>query len=237
MNGLLVRVGIDSADNESKWIAPTRTATREFAYVTIKETKQLRDGMARYYNEFAPIVAKFGRELPKQLHGTPTHLDPDFDCFTYGDQGERGRCIAKLERGDFLAFFASLEPVDAPRRPLVYALIGFYSIENLVSALSVPAARWSENAHTRRLPKEDEIVVWARPGVSGRLRHYLPIGELRNGCYRVKKDLLEMWGGLDVREGYIQRSGHLPAFLDADRFYRWFLDQSPELIAANNPEL
>jgi len=134
-----------------------------------------------------------------------------------------------------LAFFASLRPVDAPSRPLIYALIGLYVIENIVPAVSVPKARWSENAHTRRVPRDGEIVVHAQPGVSGRLRQCIQIGELRGGVYRVRNDLLTAWGGLGVKDGYIQRSARLPAFGDAEKFYRWSRTQKPELVAANNP--
>jgi hypothetical protein len=233
MNGLLVRVGIDSTDGH--WNAPVRTSAGEFAYVTITETKPLRRGMARRYDEFALVVERFGESLPEALLGQPTHLDPDFEWLTYGDQGQRGRRIATLGAGDLLAFFAALRPVDAPARPLVYALIGLYVIAELVPARAVPQARWAENAHTRRVPGEDHIVVRARPGVSGRLRRCLPIGELRNKAYRVRNDLLDRWGGVGIKDGYIQRSARLPAFRNADRFYRWFLKQRPELVAANNP--
>ena len=58
---------------------------------------------------------------------------------TYGDQGQRGKCIASLlTAGDLLAFFAALRPVDGLSRPLVYALIGLYVIDEIVSAKSVP---------------------------------------------------------------------------------------------------
>jgi hypothetical protein len=58
---------------------------------------------------------------------------------------------------------------------------------------------------------------------------------LRGGVYRVRNDLLEAWGGLDIKDGYIHRSVRLPAFLNAERFYRWFRAQEPELVAENNP--
>jgi len=232
-NGLLVRVGIDSTDGH--WNAPMRLASGEFAYVSITESKVLRDGLERYYNEFLPVIKRFGQELPERLRGQLTHLDPDFDWLTYGDQGQRGRRIEKLGAGDLLAFYAAFQPVDDSPRPLVYALIGLYVIDEIVSALSVPQSRWGENAHTRRLPTENDIVVRARPEVSGRLQRCLPIGELRGGMYRVKNDLLSAWGGLDIKDGYIQRSVRLPAFRDAKRFYRWFLEQGSELVAANNP--
>jgi hypothetical protein len=51
----------------------------------------------------------------------------------------------------------------------------------------------------------------------------------------VRRHLLNAWGGLDIEDGYIQRSARLPAFLDAEKFYRWFLAKKPELVAENNP--
>jgi hypothetical protein len=236
VKGLLVRVGIDSTDGS--WNAPMRLTSGEFAYVTISENvnRQLRGNLARYYDEFVSAAASFGEQLPRALLGTPTHLDPDFDYLTYGDQGQRGkRIVALLKPEDLLAFFAALRPVDGPSRPLIYAIIGFYVVDEIVSAGSIPEARWIENAHTRRVPTDGEIVVRARPKVSGRLRRCIPIGELRGNVYRVRNDLLVAWGGLDIKDGYIQRSVRLPEFTDAAKFYRWFLARRPELMAQNNP--
>lgn len=233
MNGLLVRVGIDSTDGG--WNAPVLSATGDFAYVTITEEKSLRAGQARLYDEFKPAVQRFCVSLPAHLVRQPTHLDPDFDHLTYGDRGQRGKRVAALDAGDIIAFFASLRSVDDPAHKLVYALIGLYVIDEIVPAASVPPGRWHENAHTRRVPAKDDIVVRARPGASGRLRRCIPIGEHRNRSYRVRRDLLQAWGDLDIKDGFIQRSVRLPRFRDADRFYRWFLAQKPEFAAANNP--
>jgi hypothetical protein len=208
-----------------------RLASGEFAYVTITDTKPMRKGMARRYDEFIPVVKRFGQQLPVALVGQTTHLDPDFEHLTYGDQGQRGKRIQSLLTGsDLLAFFAALRPVDGPARPLIYALIGLYVVEEIVLARSIPRSRWAENAHTRRVPSDGDIVVRAKPGVSGRLRRCIPIGEFRDRVYRVRKDLLTAWGGLDIADGYIQRSVRLPAFRNTAKFYRWFLAQKPELI-------
>jgi hypothetical protein len=196
MRGLLVRVGIDSTDGN--WNAPVRQTSGEFAYVTITETKQLRPGLARRYDEFVPAVKRFGQELPAWLLGQPTHLDPDFDNLTYGDQGQRARSISKLQSGDVLAFFAGLRPVENPVGSLVYALIGLSVIETIAPAGSVLRNHWHENAHTRRKPGASDIVVRARPGVSGRLTRCIPIGEYRQRAYRVRRELLAKWGDLDV---------------------------------------
>jgi hypothetical protein len=155
---------------------------------------------------------------------------------TYGDQGQRGKRITTvLDVDDLLVFFAGLRPVDGPSRPLIYAIIGLYVIDEIVSAVSIPETRWIENAHTRRVPTDGEIVVRARARVSGRLRRGIPIGEIRGKVYRVRNDLLDAWGGLDVKDGYIQRSVRLPAFKDAAKFYSWFVAQKPALVAQNNP--
>jgi len=233
MKGLLVRVGIDSTDGE--WNGPVRTKTGEFGYVTITEEAPLRPGMATLYDQFVPVVQRFEQSLPFMLRGKPTHLDPDFDHLTYGDRGQRGARVSTLGPGDFLAFFAALCPIDAPPRPLCYALIGLYVIDEIVAAHKVLKQHWAKNAHTRRVPVPDDIVVRAKAGVSGRLRQCIPIGELRGGHYRVRQELLDAWGGLDIKDGYIQRSVRLPGFSDPAQFYRWFLAQKPEVVAANNP--
>jgi hypothetical protein len=206
VKGLLVRVGIDSTDGS--WNAPMRVTSGEFAYVTITENvnRQLRSNLARYYDEFVSATVSFGERLPTALLGTPTHLDPDFEYLRYGDQGQRGkRIVTLLEAEDLLAFFAALRPVDGPSRPLVYAIIGLYVVGEIVSAVSIPQARWLENAHTRRVPTDTEIVVRARLGVSGQLRRCIPIGELRGNVYRVRNDLPNAWGGLDIKDGFTQR--------------------------------
>jgi hypothetical protein len=79
------------------------------------------------------------------------------------------------------------------------------------------------------------MIVRARRGVSGRLKRCIPIGEYRDRAYRVRRDLLSAWGGLDVKNGYVQRSARLPEFRDAALFYRWFLAQEPQLVASNGP--
>ena len=232
MNGLLVRVGIDSTCGE--WNAPVRLSTGEFAYVPIPEGKDTRPDLQRTYEEFEGPVRSFDCDLPEHLRGKSCHLDPDFATLTFGDQGSRGGQIASLGTGDFMAFFASLRPVDAEPACLVYALIGFFVVESIKYARDIPRNEWGANAHTRRLDPADSVVAQATPGVSGRLQRCLPIGEFRNRAYRVTQRLLDDWGGLDIQGGYIQRSVHLPRFNDAQRFYSWFMRHSPAVIAANN---
>ena len=167
------------------------------------------------------------------------HLDPDFEYLTYGDIGEPGHRGAQIKEklccGDLLVFYGSFRDVN-PNPRLVYAIIGLYEIDSVIAANSIPTSHWNENAHTRRVLARTarDIVVRAKPKVSGRLKTYVPIGEYRNRAYRVTRELLEAWGGLTVRDGFLQRSARLPAFRDAARFYEWFLSSKPSFLRRNN---
>jgi hypothetical protein len=164
------------------------------------------------------------------------HLDPDFEHLTYGDQGERGKqLLAKVGAGDLLVFYAGLRDVLRPKR-LVYAIVGLFVVDEIVHARDVAPDRWAENAHTRRELKPDagDVVVRARPSESGRLERCIPIGDFRERAYRVWPHLQEEWGGLGVRDGYLQRSARLPEFVDAQRFHDWFRVQHVGLIQRNN---
>jgi len=233
MKGLLVRVGVDQAYGH--WNGPADPATGQFVYVTIpEERRSVRQSLARQYGEFAPALRAMSQQLPDWLHGQYTHLDPDFSELTYGDSRPRSKPIIDMKRGDLLAFYAGLAPTGPTQDNLVYAIVGFYVVDEVVRVKDVPATRWHENAHTRRRGGEDDVIVRAQPRVSGRLSRCVPIGEFRDRAYRVRRDLLKEWGGLGVKDGYIQRSGALPAFTAPARFYAWFKRQKPELVRRNN---
>ena len=77
-------------------------------------------------------------------------------------------------------------------------------------------------------------MVRGKPEVSGRCERAIPIGHFHDRAYRVLPNLLADWGELSVLNGYLQRSAHLPEFLDASRFYTWFQSQGVGLVAHNN---
>jgi hypothetical protein len=124
----------------------------------------------------------------------------------------------------------SVYPED---RELVYAIIGFYEIDEVLPAASVPPERWVENAHTRRNGNPRDTIVRARLGQSGRLERCIPVGEYRDRAYRVRRDILAAWGGLTVREGFLQRSGRLPGLQDPERFLDWFTSLGIPLVQKN----
>jgi hypothetical protein len=170
------------------------------------------------------------------MKGTPTHLDPDFSFLTYGDQGARaGRIREVLGTGDgFIAFYASLRDVTSGE--LIDALIGFYQVADVFEVEDFPRSQWHENAHTRRTSANGDVVVVGQEGRSGRLARCIVIGRYRDRAHRVDKGVLKAWGGLTVRDGYIQRSARLPEFIHPTRFLKWFLGQKPKLMQENNPK-
>lgn len=236
MRGLLIRVGADQSAGGGSWNGPVDSRTGEFVYVAIPESSPTHPGLNKPYAALHALLGGHGIVLPGHLTAQDMHLDPDFDHLTYGDQGERAKQIgAKLGPDDLIVFFAGMRDV-LPAPQLVYAIIGIYFIEQITPAARVAAGNWHENAHTRRvLPAGAmDIVVRARAGVSGRLKRCIPVGDYRRRAYRVWPHLLTAWGGLSVRDGYLQRSARLPEFIDAARFYRWFLSQNVPILQTNN---
>ncbi len=245
MKGLLVRVGIDKT--YGGWNAPCR-ADGSFCYVPMKpqEPENSEEGFQTTYDEFEIACSEFtngtGVVFPNSLHGASPHLDPDFRYLSYGDGGQRAARIRKFFEGsddNFIAFYASFQPIDYAQNVLVYAIIGLYRFRSVLSANQVPVNHRNHNAHTRvvgyQQANNTDIVVFAEPNVSGRLTHLLPIGERRsNRQYYVERNLFDAWGGISSHDGWIQRSVYLPHFCEPERFLKWFGTQNPDLIANNN---
>jgi hypothetical protein len=164
------------------------------------------------------------------------HLDPDFECLTYGNPGNaKGKALGSLADGDLVIFYAGLRPVHECEQRLVYALVGLFVVQEVLPALSVVPNRRYENAHTRReLPGETDIIVRAKPGHSGRFERCIPIGEWRNRAYRVRQDVLDAWGGLSVADGWIHRNAVPPSLTDPALFLTWLTKQGVPLQQRNN---
>ena len=241
---LLVRIGVDQA--YGGWNAPVDAEGR-FVYVPIPERHgtSFHPGLERRYGEVLPALHRFCREhdcelgdlrFPQELLDHPMHLDPDFECLTYGDDGgRRGAGMVTMGEGDLLVFYGGLRPVHQCAHKLLYALMGVYTVRDVTPVAKVPRQRWYENAHVRRVERgEKDIVVRAKRGASGRLERCIPIGEWRDGAYRVRQDVLEAWGGLSVNGGFIQRSAVPPAFNRPEQFLAWLTKHAVQLLARNN---
>ena len=234
---LFIRVGADQTDEGGCWNGPVNAKTKEFVYVPIPESKAQRPGLTTPYSSLIPALAKFGVSLPSHLITRAMHLDPDFEFLTYGDRGNKGRQISSIVRsGDMLLFYTALRDVNGLGQ-LVYAIIGALTVKSVKRAADIPATEWPRNAHTRRASAGDgdDVVTVGDERASGRLSRAIPIGSYRDGAYRVEEPLLRAWGGLTVRDGYLQRSAVLPACVEPRSFFRWWNQQDVKLIRENNP--
>lgn len=228
MKALLVRVGMDQ--ERGGWNAPS-DCNGDFVYVPVPEQPDafFHQDLQQNYGEVVQSLDRFctdhGCDLRRDLHFPETleqhamHLDPDFVHLTYGNRGnEKGNRFRNLIEDDLLVFYTGFRQLPEVDGTLNYALVGLFVIQEVISADDVPRERWHENAHTRRSNRcTNDVIVRAKAGVSGRCDHCIPIGSLhhkagggRKRAYRVREDLLEAWGGLSVRNGWIQRNGTPP---------------------------
>jgi len=230
---LLVRVGADQSMGGGRWNGPVNPATGEFAYVAIPESRNMLTGHGRPYSspELLDTLRNFKIALPPHLRDRHMHLDPDFEYCTYGDQGQRAAQLLRLACGDMIIFYAGLRASDRDR--LVYALIGQITIAKLQYAKDI--ANRDVNAHTRRDPiTPNDLIIFGDACKSGRYERCICIGEWRNGAYRVRSDLLDVWGDLTVNDGWLQRSVRLPEFKNPKMFLEWLTAQTPVLLKRNN---
>jgi hypothetical protein len=242
MKGLLVRVGIDQA--YGIWNAPVDPVSKDFFYMPIPEEHVFFPGLERRYKDFILDLINFSKKydlqifhdlaFPKNLLSKNMHLDPDFDFLTYGDRLPRANEIMSMEAGDFIVFYSGLNPFASYKDKLMYALIGIYFIDELKYVKDIDEKNRYINAHTRTIDRDEDIVVIAKRNTSGRFSRCIPIGEWRNRSYRVKNELLIEWGGLSVKDGFIQRSCVPPLFKDPEKFLCWLDDKEMNLIKKNN---
>jgi len=239
--GLLVRVGIDQT--YGRYNAPINPVTNDYLYMPIpQDNTKFTQGMETTYGSLAPFFQPWcvtngaNLLLPPDLNANRgCHLDPDFDYSTYGDQASgRGLRVGDLNPGDFIAFFASFKPIIDCGQKLIYALFGFMTVDKRQRVADVPYSDLHKNAHTRIENRDhSHWVIFADPSASGRFDRAIPIGEFRNGAYRVTNSLLDSWGGIGVKDGFIQRSVCPPWFLKPDRFLDWYKTQQINLIRRN----
>ncbi len=236
MKGILLRVGADQTAAGGRYNAPIDPQSWRYAYVPIAAGEDQHEHIVPCptFALFAERVADLGDALPSHLEGAKVHLDPDFDSLTYGEpylssngrRASRGRLIESLREGDFIAFFAAFRPT-APgyEQALAYCLFAIFFVQRVSQVRRLTTAERAACAHGRRKQALDDLVVQADAARSGRFSRAIPIGEFRHNAYRVRRDLLQEWGGLTVRDGYIQRSAQPPRFLAPQRFLHWLQKQ------------
>lgn len=252
MRAILIRVGADGTQGGGQWLAPVDTESGRFVYLPIPERRvAFHPGCERRFDEAeVPLLsflaehgapARYWRSRIEAKRGQPMHLDPDFEHLTYGDFGDkRGRDLREFKSNDLMVFYSAFKPIG-PANDLIYAVVGVYVVEEIVLAISVTDARRGENAHTRKADRAmADIVVRARPGVSGRCAWCIPIGEKRGTSnYYLRPDIETAWGGLvkadssPRKSSWLNMSGSMPLLGNPAGFSAWWATQNVPLLRKN----
>ena len=163
----LANVGANTSHRFNSPLFPDGT----FEFIPIPEDRHLsgpsviryRD-LRSYNNPHEELL----RYIPERLWDWPTHNDPEFETFTYGDNCEtspRAASLKRLESGDFLLFLARLTLYRDGQftTEAGFYLIGYLQIEEVLPRVEEPPRerlleRFRNNAHVRR--GLDDSVSW-----------------------------------------------------------------------------
>lgn len=101
----------------------------------------------------------------------------------------------------------------------------FKSLKNCDTKMRTPGSEKSASRTLSSEPKEESQVDWNEQFrlANGGIGHI----ESQTSCWLIG-------AGLDVKDGFIQRSVSPPSFLKPERFYKWFLNQKVPLLERNN---
>ena len=181
MKALLLRVGIDKGSGGC--LAPI-FEDGSFEYIPIPERQATNE--SRVYTDL------FGRNgnpiidfIPKKIHHSPPHFDPEFETFTYGDPTRnKSRQLAKLVPEDLLVFYAGLEPINKMNKPSLY-IIGYFTVKQVYDFTKIPHKKQNtvlnklqNNAHTKRkYLDEGLVIVQGNPENSRLLKLARPLGD------------------------------------------------------------
>ncbi len=179
---VLLSVGVDSG---SGGIQGPLFKDGSFEYICIPDKKGVS------VHKYGTCIGKNGlphsqyfppgkREAVAQQH---VHLDPEFETFTYGDPMTPKRSLRKLERSDYLIFYAGLQNWDDSTgwvngEPPGLYIIGYFVVEMAgmagVFSNATLQANFGHNFHVRypsvfKLQRDDLVLV--KGGRGSRLLH------------------------------------------------------------------
>jgi hypothetical protein len=166
----VVNVGVNTGDARARGLRSPRFPDGSFELVTIPEVTRLVGcseiptyGQVRCWTRNETLA----RFVPQTQHQYPTHLDPEFGTFTYGDiRSSRASNLRNVETGDQMWFLARLWDYDDDRwlGGSAFYFIGLFIVEtNLLIAEGTRASslddavreRIKRNAHYLRLLQGD----------------------------------------------------------------------------------
>jgi hypothetical protein len=174
-----------------------------FEFLPIPEDRRLEgDHLVRYRDlrSYYEGTRDLLRYVPRRAWDWPTHNDPEFDTFTYGDNCDtapRAAGLKALRPGDFLFFLARLEDwgANGGNGRFGFYLVGFLHIaETNWLFRGVPStrsenelSRFRRNAHVLRARSDDSYWdgFWVFRGDERSTRFRTAVPVTRELCSRI----------------------------------------------------
>ena len=205
-----------------------------FKFIPIQEGKPGKE---------TPTYRNLGLEAWVSYPDDYAHNDPEFTTMTFGDYEGKLRTanLSKLEKGDFLFFFASLsnERDRKLRQPTGLFLIGYFEIGAIFRGEVISTSKaLRHNAHLlRRIDKG--FAIWKGTSRSGLLDYAVPMNKRGVNKYlRTSKGAMLPWGSVD-KSG--RQRTNLEVINSATRSSRMILPEHRldfwKLVTLRNPNL
>lgn len=171
MKAMLLRVGIDKS---SDGVLSPIFSDGSFEYIPLSE-KDENSIEKRTYKE---IVGRKGYQLsyylPEKVAIREVHLDPEFNAFTYGDEGRKAVYLRNLMPGDLLVFYAGLRPYENDRYSEALYIIGYFVIMDIIDfkdkhkpdnkySIKNIRQKYPSNSHPKRSDVRDMVLVVGDP--------------------------------------------------------------------------
>jgi len=204
----LLRVGIDKGSDGL--LAPL-FEDGSFEYIPLSERDPDSEEKRTFQNLQGRCGKKLSEYLPEKVVNRKIHHDPEFETFTYADEGRKAQFLIKLEKGDYLVFYAGL--ASRKKGDGLY-LIGYLVVEQVIKLGKLDHDKQHTiqeehptNSHLKRHFKEGVVLVVGDKNKSKLLDKALPISspklDRRGRIYHAVSPAMEKCLGI---KGSIQRS-------------------------------
>ena len=129
MKAMLLRVGIDKGTDGA--LAPI-FSNGSFEYIPLSEKNSKSIEKRTFETTLGNNGIPFSKYLPDKIKKRKLHFDPEFETYTYGDQTSKRNYLLKLERTDYLVFYAGLTPFENNDYEEALYIIGYFEVDEVI---------------------------------------------------------------------------------------------------------
>ena len=199
MKAILLPVGIDSNYGT---LSPVHY-DNSFSYIPIyyKEIEKERKEKRTYKS------LDLSHAVPDKLVKKKVHLDPEFESFTYGDQGnQKSKALLKLNKGDLLVFYFEGRRQSDPHETGCF-IFAYFVVKYVVewnNLSSVDRKKYEKvlknNAHFRSSKPKDNLVIVKGYSKSKLFKKCIPIAVQKENAKNPYCTSPEMQKFLGIKE-------------------------------------